>query len=1200
MTTWSADDAYGFFEKTYCQESSPDYRDLALMGGAEEIVPGAVFQFVVDHRHYQKCSARMYCGFENELGGRLWLQEAQSLVRFTATPHPALPRVRDGFFSDERGVGVVLTESRGDPLTLDLTQQLRKDPAVAFRVFSLAVDAVRTLHAHGLIHRDIWRESFEWAQYGDAAPEVRLFGFELSAFVASLLDPVWRRNDEDSSLLEQYLKRGGWERRLFRAPEIQIAERDLSKAELTYRSDMFSLGVCGFEWFVGDLPPELAARDDDRPDAVETATILDRRIAQARHVPTSLRSLLREMIRLDPRTRPTAAEAVNMLVRLQDDIVSSWSTDTTDRPYVLTIAPDFVQQFVQIEEWQTLSADPTIRFDELRTLIVKDLRNSLFVHEPQGAERYVQGGDRAAEKTAVWVLVGNQGVYFCDEYRAARGSTRHVVEWALHVKYVVDRRDDRLRNIAAFPLQRRIRSVIVVDSRSAEVHPTYGQGRHPRWKPLLDAVRVAKREPDWMQPFRNGLEWWMKVQAANLQIHKYAYRRVNEDRKGHDLNKVRLVWDVQRDQRWIERDVMRDLLAKRLNRPDFGAFFDTLFERNLGEEVTWLADDNGWPTRRDRPDRKNSGRVLWRNPHEVEVVVEAGDPPPVLGWLSPAEDNFSETLLRRQISAASSLFQKRHLMQALYDPGSIPGSRSIWDDVLQSSDESNDEKGKKLKGRAPEIVRDILAHFPFYALQGPPGTGKTTVIATAIGAYLKKKPGARILISAQSHYALDELAERLMPIIDCGDVTAIRVGSDKTLGQIRELIKEKYLDVRQAAKRVADIEAGRAGRRSGSREKTASTSPVLHMLAARWQKVARSSLYEIQDRLWRGANIVFATCGACTEDLLGVHDEFDAFDWVIVEEAARAWPVELCMPLVIGHRWALIGDHNQLPPFGKDTILDLYTACLESNRPEVNALVEDNEAFKSTLNLFGHLFETPRTITTSRNRRPVDQLDMQFRMDDRILRVVRHAFYPNIPLKSADELRTETPRHGLERPAFIRERALVWLDTGQMVWKDKQQGTRTGTREERRWKNRGEVVAIDELLRAIRPSLFARIVNSPHSLALLSPYHQQNNLLASELDARLTPFIHTTDSFQGQEAEIVIVSLVRTNDAPEEDTINRIGHVASEQRANVLLSRARSLLIVVGDFEHYSNTSRSVWPKVCEVISELGARVRIRNIEDVR
>src|ERR1051326_8112192 len=279
-----------------------------IVGKVEEIVPETVFEFRVEHKGRDRI-ARMYCGLGNALAGHLWQQEAQSLGRFSGKQHPALPRVVDAYFRDEEGVGLIVSERIGRVMTAEDTAQLRANPMVAFRFLSLAADAVRALHSHGLIHRDIWRGSFAIRTQeadDDTPPSACLFGFEMSAFVASLIDPVWRTAESDGEPLRAYLARGGQDRRLFRAPEMH-GQDGIGTAYLTYRSDIFSLGVCAFEWFINELPPELVHPASGPPaEPPQIVSTLLKRIGEARHVPEPLRALLRDMLPFEPRIRPTA------------------------------------------------------------------------------------------------------------------------------------------------------------------------------------------------------------------------------------------------------------------------------------------------------------------------------------------------------------------------------------------------------------------------------------------------------------------------------------------------------------------------------------------------------------------------------------------------------------------------------------------------------------------------------------------------------------------------------------------------------------------------------------------------------------------------------------------------------------------------------------------------------------------------------
>ncbi len=1195
MSDWTPEEALSYFEAKFCHPASSTYLPLTLLNGPEELLPGTIFNFVVEHQQHRRCSARLYCGLAHHLGGRLWLQETQSLLRLNAKQHPALPTVREGIFRDDEGVGLVVSDATGDVLSLEGVRWLRSNPHVAFRYFGLVADALRTLHGYGLIHRDIWRGSFELAHSEgaleeDIAPYIRIVGFEMSAFVASLADPAWRTSASDRERLRVYRTAGGAERFACRAPEVVASELADGAPDLSYRSDVYSLGVCGYQWFVDDLPEDVAggaSHDTSAAKAEAFVSFLDERIAAATEIPGAFRDLLRRMIRVGPRTRPTAADVVSVLASIHDDVAAGWRTTEIDKPFLLSIAPRYLAQYIQIEEWKDLSTDEDVLFDELKTLIEKDLLNGVLVHEPRGAEGYVQGGDRSIQERSVWVLIGKRAAYFCQPFvtrRGLGGAAQHI-DWALHINYVVDRCNDELTDIACVPLRRRVLRVKVVhNARSAEVDPKTGKGRHPTWGPLLDEVRRPDTTPDWHLPFRKGFYWWLNVQRGALDIRLYPYRRISQSGGSRAL---RLVWDADRDRTWIESGVMRHLLSKMRKRPDFGDFFGTLRDRDLGEDVTWHTDASGEPERRPVQNARAQVRRVSMNEVEIELA-DGSESPPSVGWLRPADDVAADILLQRQRAAVTSLFHNPQLMEALYQPRSFRGSRKAWE-----------HSAKDLGGRAPEIVKDMLANFPFYALQGPPGTGKTTVVAHAVAAYLVAKPGARVLVSAQSHYALDELAERTLSLVgvDGSDApVTIRVAGAHGERQVRESM-QRYFDTVQARRRVAAIKE-RVRSLAKSPEWTSDSAHGLLAVATEWQRVSEKSQWEIQDRIWRGANLVFATCGTCTENILGHQDELDAFDWVIVEESAKAWPAELVMPLVLGHRWTLIGDHQQLPPFGDLHIKDVYEACLTSERADVRALVDDRLPFKATLELFKHLFHRdddssvdtdppplPRDDAPSHksHRWPVDRLEMQFRMHDSIRKVIGTAFYPQIPFVSAPSLVTDEPTHGRVEPKFVRSRAVVWLDTHRLDSCRYESG---------QWRNEGEAALVAALLRSFRPSVEGA-ARGTAAFAVLSPYNQQNQLLKAAVSSEFSSLIHTTDSFQGREADIVVVSLVRTNDAGRDDKIRRLGHLASSQRANVLLSRAKRLLVIVGDFDHFRQTPDTPWPTVCNLLLDLKARVEL-------
>jgi hypothetical protein len=1190
MTSPSAQAAAEIFATRFCDRRSRNYLSIKPIAEPREILADAVYQFDVEHERFGACSARMYMGLSNKLAERLWIQETQSLRRLTARGHPALPRVCESDFWEDRsgGVGAIVSDAPGSTISAADVEIFRAEPTAVIRYLRLAADALRTLHANGLIHRDIWREAFDiWDPRDGRNLQLRLTRFEMSAFAASLADPSWRMDEEERAMLREYRDRGGVERRACRAPEVLSGEEgEGASGGIALASDIYSLGVCAFQWLVGDIP------EVDRSTAIEPGTqyaqYVDARLGEATALPSGLRGLLRRMVSARPANRPTASDVVGELAAIED--VTTVRTEA-DQPYILAIAPDFLARYTQIDDWKPFPPDDLSLLPHFRALIQNDLADGVLIHYPKGASGFVQGGDADQQAKCVWVLLGKRAVYFCHPYIAQEGARAAELDSVLHLDYAVDRNRD-LKDIGLAALRRRIPRVKVVHFvRGPEVIPeTAKRLKCPSWKPLLREVLTTEKVWDGESEFRKGIEWWLRVNRAGIDIQAYAFKRVpiptTRTAAGNDL--VRLAVDLPRDQAWIEGDPMRDLLARmHPGRPSFGDFFGMLRDRDHEGTVSWADDYKGHP---DREGFRNSGSVRPRGLQEVELELKPGVILPEIGWLRPGDLRGDESLLRNQTAAAAALFERPELMRALHEPEGRPGPISPWQDVAPG-----------LRGNAREIVKEMLSYQPFYGLQGPPGTGKSTVVANGVSSFLERRPSARVLVSAQSHYALDEIAGRIVKLakidgasdlvrrlgrserlnFDWSDLVALRVASPKV--KVAPVMEE-YFDSKQANARLEVIKQRPVTHAADRR--------TLLSIAADWKSVAERCSWDIQERIWKSANLVFATTGMCTDDYLGE----EGFDWVIVEEAAKAWCAELIMPLVRGERWTLIGDHKQLAPFGEIEIAEIYAASRASLLTDVNSLSSDSEAFKATLELFGSLFkraakrslpelaadeewgeELPHRLY---GRWALNHLNTQFRMDDRILQIVKAVFYddelyrdPKKGLVSDATLCSDKPLHGFDGPDYIRDRAVVWLDTSELE---------SCRYEREHWWNEGEALVIRNFLAELSPNPFQR-ADAP-TLAILSPYNRQNDVLRQKLPTEAAELVHTTDSFQGREADVVIVSLVRTNGESVEQPLRRIGHLKSPARTNVLLSRAKKLLVIVGDIVHFETTTGTCWEKICGLI----------------
>ena len=355
----------------------------------------------------------------------------------------------------------------------------------------------------------------------------------------------------------------------------------------------------------------------------------------------------------------------------------------------------------------------------------------------------------------------------------------------------------------------------------------------------------------------------------------------------------------------------------------------------------------------------------------------------------------------------------------------------------------------------------------------------------------------------------------------------------------------------------------------------------------------------------RAANVVFATTNsAAIEHLI---EERGFFDWTIVEEAGKATGPELLSPLLLSHRRLMIGDHKQLPPYGADRMARLLAdptavkAAVRASEGMIARQLKDpgmEEIFDevesddidyaqlcsealTTLGLFETLVETEIAWQDNHpTQRPIArQLTEQHRMHPAIATIVSDCFY-NGSLKTnarrAIEYRTQDPPFRSVAPATLPETPIVFID---MPYSRERYGYK-GCDSPPAWSNSDEVEAVVRALGLLRPQGSGR-----PTLAVLSPYKQQVKRLDKEIDrhaggalshlggfARAVggdDFCGTVDSFQGDQADLVLVSLVRNN----WHTIpaKALGFLRDDRRMNVLLSRARWRLIVVGSLRFFEN-----------------------------
>jgi AAA domain/Protein tyrosine and serine/threonine kinase len=565
------------------------------------------------------------------------------------------------------------------------------------------------------------------------------------------------------------------------------------------------------------------------------------------------------------------------------------------------------------------------------------------------------------------------------------------------------------------------------------------------------------------------------------------------------------------------------------------------------------------------------------------------------------------SLIRRRKLAIDRLSRHSYLLRSIAVPGQV-----FMDTGQSSVPVALPEDAVDVAKRA--CIEDILRVRPIYALQGPPGTGKTTLVAWLLREVFADDPVAQVLVTAQAHGAVDVLREKVE-----ADVFASVGESSRPLSvRLRSLNPEDEDPGEGSVEQVALGVLERSIERLSGYDELSELQREWLAAASEMASVIRdggvgASAPDFCELVKRGASITYCTTSAGALEALA--DGAQSFDWSILEEAGKAHGFDLALPLQAGHRWLLIGDHQQLPPYrytDYHNALDHLTESVQSLwalpdragglldqewllswqalTPELR---EEFRAYaKSWLNVFRTVHaqceaapagrSSPQKTLDVANGSAAGLLSGQHRMHPDIGELISRAYYDGQLVNRT--LRDGQPVpgvvHAFAEPAGVDGRAIVWVD---LPWAsvDERFGELGPERGKARYTNTEEARALRLFLERLGPR---PPHESPLELAVLSPYNQQVALLRRVLDGvqlvdGLTPrrlrrsrpglaadMTHSVDAFQGNQADVVAVSLVRNNlSAPE----HGLGFLKESSRINVLLSRAERLLVLVGSWEFF-------------------------------
>ena len=443
-------------------------------------------------------------------------------------------------------------------------------------------------------------------------------------------------------------------------------------------------------------------------------------------------------------------------------------------------------------------------------------------------------------------------------------------------------------------------------------------------------------------------------------------------------------------------------------------------------------------------------------------------------------------------------------------------------------------------------VNEVLWAKDVAIVHGPPGTGKTTTLVEAINETLMRE--SQVLVCAQSNMAVDWISEKL---VDRG-INVLRIGNptrvnDKMLGFTYERRFESHADYPQLWAIRKAIRELRKNRKKGSEN--------YHQKMERLKSRAAEIEIRINSELFGEARVIACTLVGSAHRLL----EGMKFGTLFIDEAAQALEAACWIPMRRASRVILAGDHCQLPP----TVKSIAALRAGLGKTLMERIAENK----------------PEVVTL---------LKIQYRMNDEIMRFSSDWFYGG-KVESAPQIKY--------RSVLDYDHPITWIDTGEeseerRVKSEEFNSSSDDASEESEEQENSSLIthhsslykeqfvgesfgrinkAEAELTLLTLAEYFTkigkqRVLSESIDVGIISPYRAQVQYLKKLIKKyeffkpyRRLISVNTVDGFQGQERDVILISLVRSNDE------GQIGFLKDLRRMNVAMTRARMKLIILGN-----------------------------------
>lgn len=458
-------------------------------------------------------------------------------------------------------------------------------------------------------------------------------------------------------------------------------------------------------------------------------------------------------------------------------------------------------------------------------------------------------------------------------------------------------------------------------------------------------------------------------------------------------------------------------------------------------------------------------------------------------------------------------------------------------------------------------VNEVLWAKDVAIVHGPPGTGKTTTLVEAINETLMRE--SQVLVCAQSNMAVDWISEKL---VDRG-INVLRIGNptrvnDKMLGFTYERRFESHADYPQLWAIRKAIRELRKNRKKGSEN--------YHQKMDRLKSRAAEIELRINAELFGEARVIACTLVGSAHHLL----EGMKFGTLFIDEAAQALEAACWIPMRRASRVILAGDHCQLPP----TVKSIAALRAGLGKTLMERIAENK----------------PEVVTL---------LKIQYRMNDEIMRFSSDWFYGG-EVESAPQIKY--------RSVLDYDHPITWIDTsneenqitieGEDAPEDSastassvsaaNQNSDLNFKEQFVGESFGRINKAEAELTLLTLAEYftkigkQRVLEESIDVGIISPYRAQVQYLKKLIKKyeffkpyRRLISVNTVDGFQGQERDVILISLVRSNDE------GQIGFLKDLRRMNVAMTRARMKLIILGNKD--TMTKHPFYKKLWEYVEAI-------------